>query len=487
MPDTPADTTATEAAIRAQFERGIALVGEGDHEGAIAEFAAGREAAEKAGLRGLVAGARLNEGYAFSVAGDHDEAIERYALAVQAASEAGDTRRHLMALMSDAAELRLVGRNFEAVIVLDEYLGLLPDDAVEQRVRALIDRGIAKAMQDKFTASHEDLEEAWRLAHDAGLAEFERATKFHQAEVYVRDQDPTSATMLYESGIREARDAGDTEMLKGVLLSAASVARMIGTLTAADAYYTEAEELYRAAGDTRQLAGSLYWHATTLKDMDRPEDAYALWQEEEGLLREMEETGALAECLFAQAELLREYGEWDDAVERYAEAAGLFGTLENTRMQADALYWLAMSLWSAGRNEEAAERAAELLEIASVDETHELEGKALGMRAMALADAGDTAGANEALDAAGTLCEERSLDVLAIWMLARRAYVMAREGRTGDEVAGQMETVFRVAFEREQSGAGEAAIRRISDDIVKRVSDEYAAPLGTFKETFLTS
>jgi hypothetical protein len=106
---------------------------------------------------------------------------------------------------------------------------------------------------------------------------------------------------------------------------------------------------------------------------------------------------------------------------------------------------------------------------------------------MVLADLGDLSAASEELDLAESRCNEAGFLNLAVWMLARRAYLYARENREIAAVTQELSKAFVYAVDHDEVDAATSAIRRVSSLISSRCAEEYREPVQTLKDQLLSS
>jgi hypothetical protein len=122
-------------------------------------------------------------------------------------------------------------------------------------------------------------------------------------------------------------------------------------------------------------------------------------------------------------------------------------------------------------------RADEAIGAATEEDDADILRRAHGLRAMATADLGDIASATEALDTAESLCEQGGAHSTMVWMLARRAYVLARDGRSPEEVGDQLRRAHQYGLEHEHFDASRSAVRKLVSNINDRCGDAYLQPL----------
>jgi tetratricopeptide (TPR) repeat protein len=462
---------------RAFIERAIASVESGEHESAMADLQEAERIAQAEGITELIAAARINQGYASSVQGDRDAAIRFYRDAAEIARENDDADRLKIALANLSVELKATNEHKGAAATLGEYATLLGEDEAEARVHAYIERGLAHLEMGDEQSAAEDLDEADRIATEAESADLIYLTTMNQGYMYVRTEDLTTARMVFERAVKLARESGASGQLRDALVNLAQVNRNLGFNLDADTHFTELEEICRKTGDSAALADALYWHGMTLQALRRSQQALAKWREEESIRRQLGQEGYLADCLHAQADALRRRGAHDAADPLYVEAIGIYRRLGITHILPSAYFWHGRSLWVAGKTEESLTRANEAIEAATEEDDADILRRAHGLRAMAAADLGDIASATEALDTAESLCEQGETHSTMVWMLARRAYVFARDGRSPDEVVDQLRRAHQYGLEHEQLNASRSAVRKLASNINDRCGDAYLQPL----------
>jgi tetratricopeptide (TPR) repeat protein len=485
--DESTDIASTDPAQRAEalIERAIAAIESGDQDSALADLQKAEAAASDAGIPALVTAVRINRGYAHSVSGDADSAIACYSEAAESARDSGDGMRLQLALANLSAELDGQGRHDEARDALDEYLQLLDDTQVTERVRALTTRGLSRLESGDTTAAFSDLEAADEAATEANDVSLLYHTKMNLGHAYKRNEDPQSALMLYDRACLIARQLEDTDALRDALMSLAQTGHSVGQNHLARHQFIELEGLCRRADDPAYLAHMLYWYGSNLQSLGRTQDAIAKWDEAASIRRDLGHEGHLADCLLMMADAQRRRGQHQQADPLYTEAEEIYSRLGVESVLGSTMYWHGMSLWSGGRPEEAMERANEALRVANEQGDDEYECRSHGLRAMILADLDDLAGANEELDIAETRCTEAGLRNLVVWMLARRAYLYAREGRPVEEVKQELSRAFIYAADNDEMNAATSAIRRVTSLISSRCAEEYREPVKDLKEQLL--
>ena len=326
-----------------------------------------------------------------------------------------------------------------------------------------------------------DLEAADIAAAEADDQSLLHLVRMSQADVYLRTGDLAAAHIVLEQALDAAKATGVPAELQGALMSLAQVCRLTEQRERADTLFTNVEDEYREHGDPTALADALYWHAVVLWSLRRPESALSKWREEEAIRREYAQDGHLAECLYAQADALRAGGDHEAADPLFLEATALFEKLNMAADLSNALYSHGMSLRAAGRSAEALSRADEALRLATSNSDSSVERRAQGLRAMALADLGETAAAQQALDAAESVCVQTQAHSAMVWTLARRAYVLACDAGTPGDVADQLKKAHRYAMAHGEIPASRTAVRRIAADIISRCDHIYAEALEAFR------
>lgn len=463
------------------MERGISRVESGEHDAALADFREAERVAEQAGLDDLVIASRINQGYAYSVHGDTESAIRLHEQAAELSRAAGDTERLALSLANLTVGLQEQGRPDEAVAALTEYMGLLGDEDAADLTRGLVNRATLYAEMGDNMQAAADLDDADLAAAQTGDPSLLYLVRMNQANLYLRGGDLFAAQIVLDQAVDAAKETGDPAQLQEALMSLAQVFRLSGQGHRADELFTQVEDQYREHGETIALADALYWHGAALMSLKRHQSALAKWREEEVLLRQRGQEGHLAECLFAQADALRLEGDDQSADPLFREAIDIFTALNMTEILPSVLYWHGMSLRSAGKSDEALTRADEALELATSNGDSGVERRALGLRVMALADLGEIVAALEALDTAEALCEQTESHSTMVWMLARRAYVIARDGSEPHDVVEQLRKAHLYALSHQQHAASRTAVRKIATEIVSHCDDTYLEPLEAFR------
>lgn len=485
--DESTDIASPDPATRAEalMERAIAAIEAGNQDAALADLQEAEAAASDAGISALITAVRINRGYAHSVSGDADSAIACYSEAAENARDSGDGMRLQLALANLSAELDGQGRYDEVRDALDEYLQLLDDGQITERVRALTTRGLSRLESGDTTGAFSDLEAADEAATEANDASLLCHTKMNLGHAYKRTEDPQSAVMLYDGACMIARQLEDTDALRDALMSLAQTNHSAGHNYIARHQFVELEGLCRRAENPAYLAHTLYWYGSNLQSLGRTQDAMAKWDEAASIRRDLGHEGHLADCLLMMADAQRRRGQHQQADPLYTEAEEIYSRLGVESVLGSTMYWHGMSLWSGGRPEEAMERVNEALRVATQQADDEYECRSHGLRAMILADLDDLAGANEELDIAQTRCTEAGLRNLVVWMLARRAYLYARDGRPVEEVTQELSRAFIYAADNDEMNAATSAIRRVSSLISSRCAEEYREPVTNLKEQLL--
>jgi tetratricopeptide (TPR) repeat protein len=489
MNDASADLLSPDPGTRAGalIERAISNVQAGDHRSAIADLEEAERVAVEAGLHELVIAVRINQGYAHSMNGEGETAIDLYTEAASRAREAEDVVRLQLALANLTAELGALGRHAEAIATLDEYLALLDEDQLEERVRALTNRGMLHLETGDTDAALSNLEQAEQIAIDANADYLTYLAQMNMGYAYNRNEDPHSALMLFDRASMIARQLDDKELLRDALLNLAQTNHSVGHSHLARVQFVEVELLCRQTEEMELLAHTLYWYGSTLRALGRTQEALAKWDEAASIRRELGHEGHLADCLLMMADVHRRRSEHEKAHPLYSEAEEIYARLGIEGVLGSTIYWHGMSLWSGGRPEEALERADEALRVAVEESDDEFECRAHGLRAMVLADLERLPEAADELDVAEARCMESGFPNLAVWMLARRAYLYAREGRAPEEVTQELSRAFSYAADHEQIDAATSAIRRVSSLISSRCGEEYHEPVRNLKDALLST
>ena len=465
----------------ALVKRGISRVDSGEHDAAMSDFLEAERIAEQAGLSDLVSVSRLNQGHAFSVKGDAGSAARLFEQAADLTRERGDTERLALALSNLSVVLKQQGLHADAIAVLTEYLDLPGSRDAAARGHAYVERATSLIEQGGYEQAAADLAQADDIATKADDRSLRYVVRTSRANIYLRMGDVDAARIVLEQALDLARSSGDPFELQGALFSLAQVYRLSGLRQQADSLFAEVEQMFRARNETTALADALYWHGVLLGSMGRRQSALSLWREEEAIRREGGQTGHVAECLYAQADALRREGDHDAADRAFREAAELFEGLNMTGLLASALYDHGMSLREAGRSAEALTRADEALAEAVSSRDSIVERRAQSLRAMALADLGEIGAAHEALDAAERLCEQTDAQSAKVWVLSRRAYVIACDGGEPQEVVEHLKQAHQYALTCEKLATGRSAVRKIAAEINAHCDASYAEPLEVFR------
>ena len=481
-PETPADTSHSDSEARAQLliERGIAHAEAGEHEDALADLIEAQHCAAEAGDDELVTITYINQGFAHTMNGDSEEAARLYGQAAELARTAEDTARLKIALANLSVEMMSLERYEDVIAALTEYLGLVPEDDAEALTRAYVNRAASYLTVGDNDSAFADLSEAERIAEEAEDPELIYLVRMNQGYQYAQNSDPNAAYIVLEQAVDYARTSGDAEERRDALMSLAHVSRTLQNTDESERLFADAADACRQLEDRATLADALYWQGMVLRSMKQSKKAILLWGEAAEIRRDLDQPGHLADCLFAQADTLRADGSHEAADPLYAEAADKFGEMEMHDVLADVMYSWAQSLWASGRPVEAAVRADEAIRLATATGDLVTARKAQGLKAMAAADSADWDAAREALDAAEELCRQSSAYSAMVWALARRAYVLAKEGRDPAEVVEQLKQAHQYGIEQGQLAASRSAIRKIGSYIITSCDEKYVEPLTAF-------
>lgn len=474
-----------EERARTLMEHGIELAESGRHDEAAAELERAAAMAQSTGRSGQLITVTINQGYAASLRDDHEGAVGFLEAAAAAARDAGDARKQAIALANLSVEFGELGRFDEKIGTLSDYLELLPENEAAARVDALVEQALAFLELDDPGSALLDLEAADAAASQSGDSFLAYTVRMTQCDAYLRSGDPMAAMILYQQAAGFARQAGSGEGLVRALIGMAHTERTLGRTDDAIAHFTQIERSCRESGDREALAGALYWHGDCLRSMRQKRAALERWREAETIRRELDQPGQLADCLFAQADVLRTLGDHASADPLFREAIDLYEAEGIGAARANAAYRHGSSLWATGSYEEALSRATEAVELGARYGDASVERRAHGLQAMALADLDRTGEAYEALDAAEALCAQAEANSTMVWMLARRAYVMARENRPAEEVIAQLRKAHYHALAKNEYRASRSAIRRIASYIVDRCDESYHEPLLEFRTQWL--
>jgi tetratricopeptide (TPR) repeat protein len=487
--DTPVDVHSPDPATRAGalIERAIAQIQAGEHDAALADLAEAESVAQAEGLHEIVTAARINQGYAFSIEGENEAAARLYGEAADLAREAGDTIRLPLALANMSVELEVLGKHAEVVSALDEYVALLEEGQTEAQVRALITRGTSRMELGDTSGALADLQEAEGVATESDDAGLMYIALMSLGRAYGRDEDPHSALMLFDRASMLARQLESDEHLRDALLALAETNHAVGHDYMARLQFAEVEKLCRQTENPELLAHALYWFGGTLQALGKNPEAIQKWSEAGDIRRELGQEGHLADCLVMMADAYRRRSQHEKADPLFAEATEIYARIGLGDVVGSTVYWHGMSLWSGGNPAEALERADEALRLAIEDGNSEYECRAHGLRAMVLADLDRLDEALVELDVAETRCEESGLHNLVVWMLARRAYLKARQDGEPDEVTRELSRAYSYAVEHDQTDAATSAIKRVSSLIISRCDERYREPVKALKEALLST
>ncbi len=483
MPDSATqDPAGQDRSARAAelVERGIDQAKAGDLEAAGSDLREAESLAREAGDAPVLAAALINQGWVAGMTGDRSAAVALYEEAARTAKAADDLERLRVALANLGVELAALGDHVAVESVVSDYIELLPEQDAESRSRALVSRALSRIERGENDAAVADLDEADTLAAEVGDAELTRLVRFAQGHAFLRGGDATSARAVLAEALGSAQASGALDDQLAALMTLGQADRALGDMRQAAAEYGEAERLARTAGDRAVTAEALYWRGVALYAVKQTDEALAAWREAETIRRELDQDGFLADCLYAQADAMRRRGDHESADPLYAEAEERYLAAGLTQPLANSRYWHGASRWAARDPEGALTLVAEVFDAGGDAETSVVR-RALGLRAMALADLGRGDEAEEALDDVEERCLAEAAHSTMVWMLARRAYVMARTGADDDAIVGQLRRAHRYGMEHELPGVGRDAVRRISIYIVNRCEGDHGEALQALR------
>lgn len=476
------DLKMSEAHVRAEalIEQGIEAAGTGDLAAALEALNEAEKIAKEAEIVELVASARVNKGYAQWVTGNLDAARRLFAEAAEIAREAEDVPHLKAALVNFAVASRQDDRPDEAAAAYEEYLTLGLDDPADS-ANAYLECGIAHMYAGDFITAKSRLQEAARISSEAGLTELLVASRINEGAALERNAENVLALGCYQEAAGIARENELNELLATAVVSQAYAHRRLGDLAEAEPLFAEAEGLFRSLGKETDLANALYYHALTFKGMGNRDMALATWREEEPIRRRLEQLSDLGDCFFEQAGILRERDETSALEGLYLKAEDAYRRGDNARGLAETLLFHGRLLRAEGRLEDALGLAGQALSAATEAEAPSVECRVRGLRAMVLADSGDTSAAREDLDTAQEMSDARGLFHQTVWILARRAYVFAREGQPADEVAQQLRIADQYGTDHDLEALGRRAALRIISEISSNCGEDYAEELETLR------
>lgn len=473
MSTTP-EYTAGDTATRVQemLQRGITQVRAGEHEVGMSAFdEAGRVAAE-AGLTALAAGAAINRGWALAINGDTALSVDAYVEGANLAREADDTRRLAIALGNLGIAYTAERRYEEAIAVYEEYVAFLGDDP-EEEVDARLNWGAALEGLGRVEDAMGQLDEAQRIAVDAGLDPLLVRVHIAQGGMSERAGGVEEALELYWKAFDIASEAEDADLVGTVTMTLGYAYARAGDQSKASDCFGEAARAFRHLEDERRLAGALFQQGRALQRLNLIDQALEVWREAEPLLRDLDDQMALGECLLQQA--LAVSGQTSNMAPdmQFTEAVAAFKAAGASERLPEVFLTHAQWCRERSMDKEARTHVEEALGALADTPNATVESRALGLKAQILADAGDLEGAEVALAAAETVATDANDAPGVTGTMVRRAYLMARSGSSAEDVKAQLLAAGDQAREAGHEALGRYTADTMAAEIEERCGGEY--------------
>ncbi len=456
------DVSNPDPAIRARalIDRGIAQAEAGERIAAVASLKEAEKVAADAGLTSIAIGAHINRGWALWYAGETGGAITLYSEGAQMAREASDIEHLRVALSNLGVAYSTMGRHAEAVAVYEEYLPYVVDDAAES-ADAHLNTGSALVGLGRPDEAIAHFEEAERLATAANLREPLVIVHLNRGVLLERSGDTDGAFDLYWKAFDIAEEAKDADLVGRVTMTLGRAYLRVGDDTHACDCFGEAANAFRYLEDSVRLADALHRHGLALRRVGLGDAAVEAWQEEEPILRERGDELALGECIFLQAQVLGALTPSPATDLTFSEAASHYNSAKAIDRLAEVYHAHAQWLRDRRMDDEAASRLKKAFEALEAVPNPTVECRARGLNALVLADSGAFEAAASELDAAEAVATSNGDEPGMTGVRARRAYVLAREGKPAADVIAQLEA----ALEHAQTLAG-PEIREQAVDLV---------------------
>lgn len=458
--------------VRALSERGIAQARAGEGIAAVISLKEAEQIALDAGLASLAIGAHIDRGWALWLGGEAAGAAALYAEGAQMARDAGDAARLRVALGNLGIAYSHLGRPADALSTYEEYLPLLVDDPAEA-ADAHLNAGSALVSLDRADEAGVHFDTAERLAEAAGLIEPRVVVNLNRGVLLERSGDIDAAFERYWQAFDLAEEAKDADLIGRTTLTLGRAYTRAGDHTHACDCLGEAARAFRHEEDKARLVEALRLQGAALQAVGLIDAALEAWDEEDAILRERRDDLALGDCVLRKALMLAAQSTSPGVELLFVEAADLFRSASATDRLAEVYQAHAQLLRDRGRDEEAAQRLEQAFGALAEAPNPGVESRARGLRALMLADAGECEAAAQELDAAeaiaGGLGDWQALTGLR----ARRAYVLAREGRPLADVVAQLRAAAESAASAGSPGIAERAVNLVANEITVRCGDEY--------------
>ena len=473
------------ARVRELTQRGIAEAQAGERIAAVATLKEAEQVASDAGLTSAAIAAHINRGWALWYAGEVEGALVLYAEGAQMAREIGDADRLRSALSNLGIAYGRLGRHAESLAAYEEYLPFVSDDLTAS-AEAHLNCGSALASLGRADEALAHLERAERLATGAGLTGPLVMIYLNRGFLSESAGNPDAAFEFFWKAFDTAEETQDADLIGTVTNALGRAYVRAGDDSRGADCFGEAERAFRSLGDDARLADALQQHAAALQRVGLGDQALAAWDEAESIWRELGDDAALAESIFGQALVLAVETKSPNVDLRFADAGDLYRRANLPERLAEVRHAHAQWLREQEMDRQALDRIRQAMEAAAEAGNGAIECRARGLYATMLADTYQFEAAARELEAAGAQAEANGDRDAVMGLSARRAYVMAREGASLEDVIAQVEAALEQARALEEPRMGEQAIAIVIDEIRGWCDDAYHDRLGEWRVTNLT-
>lgn len=455
--------------VRALTKRGIEQATAGEVTVAVVSLNEAEQVALDAGLTSLAIGAHIDRGWALWLAGEAEAAATLYAEGAQMARDAGDAGRLRIALGNLGIAYSHLGRPADALAVYEEYLPMVADDPAET-ADAHINAGSALVSLGRADEAGEHFDAAERAAESAALIEPRVIVNLNRGVLLEKAGDSEGALERYWQAFDLAEEAKDADLVGRTTMALGRVYARMGDHPHACDCFGEAARAFRHEEDKARLVEALRLHGSALQSVGLIDAALEAWDEEDAILRERGDKLALGDCVLRKALMLAAQSTSPGVELLFVEAADLFRDVSATDRLAEVYQAHAQLLRDRGRDEEAAQRLEKVFGALAENPNAAIESRARGLRALMLADAGDLEAAAQEFDTAEAIAETLADQQALTGIRARRAYLLACEGRPVTDVVAQLDTA--------AEGAASAGLANVAEKVVGLVAREIAVRRG---------
>lgn len=463
--------------VRALSEHGIAQARAGEGIAAVITLKEAEQVALDAGLTSLAIGAHIDRGWALWLAGETAGAAALYAEGAQMARDASDAARLRIALGNLGIAYSHLGRTADALAVYEEYLPMVADDPAET-ADAHINAGSALVSLGRVDEAGEHFDAAERAAESASLIEPRVIVNLNRGVLLEKAGDSDGALERYWQAFDLAEEAKDADLVGRTTMALGRAYMRAGDHPHASDCFGEAVRAFRHEEDKARLVEALRLHGSALQRVGLVDAALEAWDEEAAILRERGDNLALGDCVLRKALMLAAQSTSPGVELLFVEAADLFRGVSATDRLAEVYQAHAQLLRDRGRDEEAVQRLEKAFGALDEAPNPAVESRARGLRALMIADAGDVEAASQELDTAEAIAESLA-DLQALTGIrARRAYLLACEGRPVADVVEQLRTTAEVAASAGLSDVAERAVGLVAREIAVRRGGEYREGLA---------